>query len=185
MSFPQSNLLRRLRERLNPSQGKVRKGFLFLFVLTLLLAAAVPAGASFWAWQQIRDRSGIEVAGTFRPHWGRWLFEVRDFRLNWNGRIRLSGNRLTVEYDPGSLFRQDGLKVRVSGRDLPAELDESMAVMTGRSQLRLDFLEAALILDRQGLKEVTGLDARAGVFQFRFGETENIKGDVSPQEAAR
>lgn len=134
-------------------------------------------------WHELEKRLDTKISGSYAPAFFLPSFEIRDVRFEWDEKVKLLSGHLKVGYDPlGFLFGQD-LRVRLSGRDLKAELLGEWAESQGLRELPLEEFQAEITVGPKGLKEISSLTVESSVFQFHIQKTEIVtEGHSARQE---
>jgi len=124
----------------------------------------------FWIWCELGPRFDAQIEGNFRPRWFSTSFDVNHLKLDWNDKVRIESGNLKVQYDLVSLFKGGGLRVQLSGSEIPVVLLGSWAQASSRPDVTLDHFFADLTLTRGGIRDIHRVEAHSPELKFYIGK---------------
>lgn len=147
----------------------MRKIYLGLLVLFLVLAVGFSPAVGWWVFKRVEKSLEVPVQGRFEPHYFQAAFTVRQAAFNWENKIGLEAGDIQVKYSLLSLFSSGGIKITLSGRALPVKFLGDLSRISPRERVKVDDFFAELVIDTQGLKEVAALRIKSPELQFQMG----------------
>ena len=153
-------------------EPRMKRNFFFIGVMALFLAT-LPLIASWSVCQRLENRLNIQIEGRFVPVLFAPVFYLKDTQFEWNRKVRFEKGDLKVAYEPLSLLSREGLRVRLSGKDLKIRLLGDWARMQGVENADLEKFRADFSLGRKGLNEIYCVEAESKAFQFHLEKSEN------------
>lgn len=167
------------------SHKKIKRGVWYFAALILVSSVVLPFLAAWKVQASLEKRIEIKMSGQILPVFFTTTFFIRDARFEWRNKVKLISGNLKVTYDPVFFLKRDYLRVRLVGHGLSAKLLGDWAKVQGVEELGLDSLDADLVFDRKGLKEINGIEALSPAFQFRIKKSENITGNLRSRREGR
>ena len=152
--------------------SKVKKN-IFLLILIVFLLAVFPLAGSLAVCKHLEHRLDIKIQGQFAPGLFTPAFYLKNARFEWNGKVRFENGDLKVEYNPFSFLMPEGLRVRLTGKNLQVRLLGDWAKMQGVEKADLEKFEADFSLGRKGLNEIYCVEVESKAFQFHLRKSEN------------
>lgn len=136
--------------------------------LIVLLFAGLPPAASWIVFKRLEKRLDLQIKGRFAPVIFAPVFYLKKARFEWNGKVRFENGDLKADYDLFSFFSPQGVRVRLSGKNLDVRLLGDWAMMQGVEQAHLEKFEVDFSLGRKGLNEIYYLQVDSNVFRFHM-----------------
>lgn len=151
---------------------RMQKIFLSAVVLVLFLAG-LPVLGSWSVYKRLESRLDLKIQGRFSPRIFASAFDLNNAQFEWNGKVLFEKGDLKVEYNPFSFFLPQGLRVRLTGKNLQVRLLGDWAKMQGVEKADLQKFEADFSLGRKGLNEIYCVEVQSQVFQFQLKKSED------------
>ena len=118
--------------------------------------------------RRLEKKLDIQIQGGFAPVMFAPVFYLKKARFEWNRKVRFENGDLKAEYNPFSFFSPEGMRIRLSGKNLDVRLLGDWAAMQGVEQAHLEKLEADFSLGRKGLNEIYYLQVESNAFRFHI-----------------
>lgn len=145
------------------------------FIGLLILTLAVPPSFSFFIYKEVSKRTRAEVQGQFSPVFFSPSFNLSKASIQWDDKVRISSGDLHVEYSPLTFLKGGGVRIKISGVDLPVQLMGSFAGMAPKNSVTIQDFYADVTINKDGLQEIHMIRAEAPEMHFKFGLANNIK----------
>lgn len=144
-----------------------------VFLLVLILFVALPPAANWAVFKRLEKRLDLRIEGRFAPVPFAPVFYLKNTRFEWKGKVFFENGDLKVDYRPLSFFSSEGMRTRLSGKNLDVRLLGDWAMMQGVEKAHLEKFDADFSLGRKGLNEIYYLQVESDVFQFHIKKSAN------------
>lgn len=148
----------------------MRKILLYLIV-PVLAVTALPPLLGFWVYREVSHRTQAEIKADFKPLFFSPAFRLENASIDWDGKIALQSGSLNVRYDLTGILKRGGIRVKISGSDLPVRFAGVLKDLSPDRQIVVQDFYADVTINKDGLEEINMLRAKAPEMQFQFGLT--------------
>ena len=138
----------------------------------LLVLSGLPVLGSRIVYGVIQHRLKIKMEGRFVPQIAKTSFYLKDAYFQWEDKVRFENGDLRVDYSPVSFLNPNGLRIRLSGKNLQVHLLGDWAKMEGVERATLEKFNADFSLGRKGLNEIYWVQVDSRAFQFQLKKSE-------------
>lgn len=149
----------------------MKKAAIFV-ILAAAFVTAVPPMLGYWVYREVKARTHARIEAEFHPEFFSPAFRLENAVIEWDGKISLSSGTLNVQYDLSGIFRKLGIRVKVSGSDLPVQFTGALQELSSGRQIVVQDFYADVTINKDGLEEINMLRAKAPEMQFQFGLTQ-------------
>lgn len=151
----------------------MRMRFFFVFIILSVMLVLLPFFAGTMVKSEVSNRLGFGLEGQVRPYLFQAKFTLKQAQFEWKEKIKFISGDLIVEYDWLEWLLSARLPFRVTGKNLKVALLGDWQLKTKSNPADIKCLDALLVLDKNGVKEIGRLNIQSDEFQFQINQAEN------------
>ncbi len=147
------------------------KQWVFALSWGLILIVLLNTGTGLWALKRLEKKAGTPIAGSFRPHFFKPAFTLKDAKLSWQDRFEVLSGTVKVQYDPLSVVAGRRFRIQVEGSNMKVHFLKGPAfAMAHPTDVKIDYVAADFALTDKKNPEIFALNINSPEIEFHFSE---------------
>lgn len=158
------------------SQNKIGRAAFRIIALAVVLGLSL-LGVHCWVLPKVILRfvasaTDLKVSGPIRSEILKSDFVIDPVYAEWDQKIRVSSGQVKVGYSWNNLITFE-IRLVLDGKQVSAQLLGDWERIVGQQSVVFSNIQADLIIDRRGIREIKALRAESPTYRFQFGEASN------------